>query len=91
MHMVATRFYAEDTAFHIEIARISRNKFLIESIEDMRFRIFMPLGQVVAQLDAHANDKHHEIYESIEAGDPDAADELMHDHISGSFRSLFGD
>ena len=88
--LAATRFYAEDTAFHIEIAKVSRNKFLLETIEDVRFKMFMPLGRVVAQLDAHANDKHHEIYASIDAGDPDAAARLMGEHIRGSFQSLIG-
>ena len=89
--LAATRFYAEDTAFHIEIAKISRNKFLLESVEDVRFKMFMPLGRVVAQLDTHANDMHHDIYASIEAGDTEAAAQLMHEHIRGSFQSLFGE
>ena len=88
---LATRFYAEDTAFHIQIARCSRNPYLLESVEDVRFQMFLPLGRVVAHVEAHANDVHHEIFEAISNGDESGAAQAMHDHISESFSSLIGD
>lgn len=87
---LAMRFYAEDTAFHILIAEMSRNPFLHESVEELRYKMVLPLGRVIAQLDDHANDMHHEIYESIESGDGATAARTMREHIESSFYSVFG-
>lgn len=88
--LIAVRFYAEDTAFHIAIGKASGNPYMHETIEELRYKLLLPLGRVVAELDEHANDKHHEIVDAIEAGDGDLAEALMRAHIQGSFESVFG-
>ncbi len=85
----AIRFYAEDTAFHIAIAKASANPILLDAVEECRYQMFLPLGRVVAELEEHANDKHHEIYDAIEGGNGDLSEALMRAHIQGSFDSLF--
>ena len=87
----ATKFYAHDTAFHIAIGKASGNKHIHESVEESRYKMFLPLGQVVAEIDDHANDKHHEILTSIKNQDGDLAEQQMRSHIQGSFNSVFGD
>ncbi len=86
---LAVRFYAEDTAFHIAIGKASGNQLLHDSVEELRYKMFLPLGRVVAEIDEHANDKHHEIYNAIESGNGDLAAAVMGAHIQDSFDSFF--
>ena len=85
----ATQFYAEDTAYHIAIAKMTRNSLLLDTVEECRYKMFLSLADTVPQLDPHANDRHEEIYHAIEARDAAKASALMHDHIQGAFDSLF--
>lgn len=87
--LVAIRFYAEDTAFHIAIGKASGNSHMHDTIEELRYKLLLPLSRVVAELDERANDKHCEIVDAIEAGDGDLAEALMRAHIKGSFESVF--
>jgi GntR family transcriptional repressor for pyruvate dehydrogenase complex len=88
---IAIRFYALDTAFHIAIAKASGNQHIAECVEECRYKMFMPLGRVVAEIDTRANDMHHELYAAIEAQDSEAAAQTMRNHIQESFNSVFGD
>lgn len=87
---VVTKFYAQDTAFHIAIGKASGNKYIHESVEESRYKMFLPLGRVVAEIDEHANDKHHEILTSIINQDGNLAEKQMRSHIQGSFNCIFG-
>ena len=88
--LLATKFYAEDTEFHIRIARMSRNPLLAETVEEVRFKLFLPLGQYAPDLDKHANDHHRAIFRAIENQNPKAAAFAMRTHIQGAFDSLIG-
>ncbi len=85
---LAIRFYAEDTAFHIAIAAASGNELLRETVEELRYKMFLPMGRVAAEIDEHANDKHRELYSAIESGNGELAEALMRAHIQGSFDSI---
>lgn len=72
-----------DAAFHLMIARASRNKVLqivLTSISPLllesRRRTFVVSGEL-----AKARAWHHEIYEAIETGDAEAARQAMAGHI----------
>lgn len=78
---IATRFYAEDTAFHIAIAEVSRNDYLIEAVEQIRYELFFFVIHKLSGPNSCANHWHHALIDAIGAGDGDAAYEAMRSHI----------
>jgi GntR family transcriptional regulator, transcriptional repressor for pyruvate dehydrogenase complex len=75
-----------DTAFHLAIARATRNRFLVGAIEDMRLR----LNDVVSLLpesDAwlrRLSTEHEEIARAIETRDEESAEAAMAQHVAAS-------
>jgi DNA-binding GntR family transcriptional regulator len=70
-----------DYGFHMEILRISGNKFLY----DMLFShiiIVLNIGGFLMNYPETSMTEHHEILESIRAGNPEKAESLMFNHTS---------
>lgn len=74
-------FVADDNAFHLAIARASRNPYLQAAVETARAQMFLPIGAVFERLEDNANDFHEEIVEAIRRKDADAAEDAMRRHI----------
>lgn len=74
-------FVADDNAFHLTIARASRNPYLLSAVETARAEMFLPIGAVFDRLEDNANDFHEEIVEAIRRQDGDAAEDAMGRHI----------
>ncbi|MCI0626545.1 MAG: GntR family transcriptional regulator [Acidobacteria bacterium] len=80
------RFIEADTAFHVDIARLTRNQWLVDAITDLRSQIERLLyaaidvggfGPLLAR-------EHRKILQAIRKQDANAADALMNEHILGS-------
>ena len=84
------QFNAVDTEFHLMIANASANPYLVEGAEKVRRAMFLPVGAVFNQLRDDANDIHAAIFEAIEAGDADAAEQRMRQHVEAT-RSAMAD
>jgi DNA-binding FadR family transcriptional regulator len=74
-------FVADDNAFHLLIARASKNVYLQSAVEMARAQMFLPIGAVFERLEDNANDYHEEIVAAIRAKDGDAAEDAMRRHI----------
>jgi len=74
-------FVADDNAFHLSIARASRNPHLLAAVETARAEMFLPIGAVFDRLEDNANDFHTEIVDAIRRRDSDAAEDAMRRHI----------
>jgi DNA-binding FadR family transcriptional regulator len=75
-----------DTAFHLAIARATRNRFLVSAIEDMRLR----LNDVVSLLPEsdvwhrRLSSEHEEIARAIETREETSAEAAMAQHVAAS-------
>jgi DNA-binding FadR family transcriptional regulator len=74
-------FTADDNAFHLLIARASRNPHLQAAVETARAQMFLPIGAVFERLEDNANDFHEEIVNAIRDRDGEAAEDAMRRHI----------
>lgn len=81
------QFIAADTAFHLQIARLTRNPLLVRAVSEMRCQMERILFAGIDSLDAsyyygelpvHG---HQGILQAIKDGNGKAARKLMHDHI----------
>jgi len=77
-----SKFLALDSQFHIEIARISGNHFIMESVERGLAARYAPFGAVLRTLTPQANDGHDDLVEAIASGEGSRAEEVMHEHVS---------
>jgi GntR family transcriptional repressor for pyruvate dehydrogenase complex len=75
------KFLALDSQFHTEIARISANPFIIESVERGLAARYAPFGAVLRTLTPRANNGHDELVEVIAAGDGARAEKVMREHV----------
>lgn len=83
-----------DTAFHVAIAEAAGNRLAADTTVAIRESMRLPLldafryvgawEALVAKLEVD----HHAIYEAVAAGDPDAAERLVEDHIRGAWARL---
>lgn len=83
-----SRFRAEDNAFHLLIARASRNPYLFAAVEKSRTVMFMPVGAVFDRLEDNANEFHAEIGAEIVQMNADAAEDAMRRHIQSTQERL---
>src|SRR5262249_51464875 len=80
-------FIAADTAFHVHIARLTRNPLLVRAISEMRCQMERILFAGIDALDAsyYYGDLpvrgHQAILRAIKGGNASLARKLMHDHI----------
>ena len=83
-------FMREDTAFHLAIARATGNRFLVEAIEQGRLHLnsvlaLLPDSQAWHQMSVK---EHEVILDAVARRDPDAAHDLMYEHVKGTARSV---
>jgi DNA-binding FadR family transcriptional regulator len=83
-------FMREDTAFHLAIARATGNRFLVEAIEQGRLHLnsvlaLLPDSQAWHQMSVK---EHEAILAAVARRDPDAAHDLMYEHVKGTARSV---
>ena len=79
----AESFLPRTSMFHVEIARMSRNRFLARTIVEVLERL-VRARMLTLKLDLtrdHAEDDHRAIAAAIRGGDPDRAVALMHSHL----------
>lgn len=82
-----------DGAYHLLIARMSRNARLVTAIEEARAGMFLPIGAVFGRLESRAHAMHKELQEAIIAGEPERAAAAMTAHVQATFadvRNLVG-
>jgi DNA-binding GntR family transcriptional regulator len=86
------RFIEEDTAFHIGIARLTRNPLLVQTVQEMRCQMerVMYAAIDIGYFGEAPIREHSEILEAIRQHDPDRARQLMYDHIIGSRGKVLG-
>ena len=83
-------YMRHDTEFHLAIARSTRNRFMVEAIEDIRLR----LNDVISLLPEsdswhrHLSGEHHAIASAIEERDSDSSTQAMQLHVAASDQGL---
>lgn len=83
-------FMREDTAFHLAIARATGNRFLVEAIEQGRLHLnsvlaLLPDSQAWHEMSVK---EHEAIVDALARRDPDAAHDLMYEHVKGTAGSV---
>lgn len=86
------RFVESDTAFHIAIARLSRNEMLIQAVSDARSQMER-LMYAAIDIDYYGEEpskEHREILRAIQDRDPERARREMHSHVMQSMDKVLG-
>lgn len=85
-----------DIQFHVSLAKLSDNRFLLETVEMLRphwlfiGRFVRSLGRTGYRIGKRdMNIEHRAIVAALEAGDPKTAEAAMIAHIDGSERRVF--
>jgi DNA-binding GntR family transcriptional regulator len=83
-------FIQADRAFHVGIAQLTRNRFLIGAVEDLRNWLdrFLYSAIEVGDYSVLLAD-HEEIYRAIKSRDPELARKLMLEHVLESKAKVF--
>ena len=91
------RFNELDTAFHVAVAEAGGNRLVADMTvavrESMRrplLRAFHDLGDSWEPVAEGLRADHRQIYQALEAGDQDRAEQRMADHIEGFYRRIPG-
>lgn len=86
-------FKEADSAFHREIALASGNTVLDDMLQSIRslLRIWMDRGLRDQMHAAEAAREHARVFEALKARDPQAAREVMRDHMATASRRLLSD
>jgi DNA-binding FadR family transcriptional regulator len=83
------RFRRADTAFHRAVARASRNRFLVQAVEDARDAVFLLISERDYDLILPSTlAGHRAVYGAIGLGDERAAEAAMRDHLSVSYTEV---
>ncbi|QDC11194.1 FadR family transcriptional regulator [Oceanicola sp. D3] len=85
-----------DARFHVRIAELSDNRFLLDTLQMLRSHMFF-IGKFVRSLGVTGYrqgkismvSEHRRIFDGIAAGDPEAARKAMAEHIEASERRVF--
>jgi DNA-binding FadR family transcriptional regulator len=87
-----------DFEFHLAIARATRNRFFVISLEALRAPVLFGINltrslskEPVAQRLEQVLAEHRRIYEAIRAADADAADIAMARHVEAGTSRLFNE
>ena len=84
-----------DTAFHLAVARGTKNSFLLRSIEDARVRMFQPVDAFHMEFVKTSSVKaHRDIRDAIAQGNASQAEQLMRAHLNHTsieFKKLIED
>jgi GntR family transcriptional regulator, transcriptional repressor for pyruvate dehydrogenase complex len=84
-----SRFFGVDSEFHHRIAETSRNDMLVAAVDEARARLFTPIGAIFISLHPDANTLHREIFEAIDAQEPEIAESTMRQHVSLTLDALY--
>jgi len=86
------RFIGADTAFHVNIARLSRNQMLLRAVVDARTQMerIMYAAINVHYYGDSAWREHQQILKAIHERNPDQARRLMYEHIIQSKAEILG-
>ncbi len=86
------RFIEGDTAFHVAVARLSRNQMLIQSVSEARCQMerIMFAAIDINYYGEVPGREHREILKAIQDRDPDAARKRMYEHIIQSKDKVLG-
>ena len=83
-----------DTGFHVLIAEVSENTLISDLTRAVREALLRPIARASTRMaDWPAfrdglNEQHRRIFAAIQAGDPDAAADLMEHHIRHAYSIL---
>ena len=78
----ATRLLALDEAFHLTLARLSRNEEFVRALESVNARIhFVRWIDMQQGRRSHTQGEHMRIVQALERRDVDALPDMMRDHI----------
>lgn len=92
--LTADEFLALDAAFHLALAAAAGNQVIMATMAGLRSAIEGYARTGAANLPdwnataAHLRCEHRAILAAIDAGDPDLARTLVHDHISGYYAAI---
>lgn len=84
-----SRFFALDSEYHHCIAEASCNPMLVAAVDDVRARLFAPIGGIFLTLHPSANELHRELFQAIDANDAAAAESTMRQHIALTRDAMF--
>ena len=86
------RFVEADTAFHMAIARLSRNQMLVQAVSEARSQMerIMFAAIDINYYGEAPGKEHHQILAAIQERDPQRARREMHDHIMQSKDKVLG-
>lgn len=86
------RFIGADTAFHVNIARLSRNQVLLRAVVDARAQMerIMYAAMNVHYYGDSAWREHQQILKAVQDGNAELARRLMYDHIVQSKTEVLG-
>jgi DNA-binding FadR family transcriptional regulator len=95
--MEARRIAVEaDFAFHLAVAKASKNRFFVSALVSVRthaqFGMNLTQNLMFARpisVSHRVVSEHRAIFEKIEASDSDGARQAMQDHIQGARRRMF--
>jgi GntR family transcriptional repressor for pyruvate dehydrogenase complex len=78
------RFIEADLRFHLTVAEATRNRVLMHLMNAVRALLLRSLASSyhIAGSPERAIDMHHEIFDAIDARDPDAARRTMQEHVA---------
>ena len=77
-----SRFFALDSELHHSIAGATRSPLLVAAVDDVRARLFTPIGGIFLALHPSANELHRELVQAIDDEDAAAAESTMREHIA---------
>jgi DNA-binding FadR family transcriptional regulator len=79
-----------DTAFHIAVAQATGNRYLAQTIEEIRMQLNDALSLLPESETWHRRifGEHEAIFEAIEAGDPDTAGAAAELHVANSDKGV---
>lgn len=83
-------YMRHDTEFHIAVARATRNRFLVQAIEDIRMGLndAMTLLPETEAWHRRIDAEHEALLDAITSHDAEAAREIMQVHVANSEQSL---
>jgi DNA-binding GntR family transcriptional regulator len=86
------QFIETDTAFHVGIARLTRNQMLVEAVIEARSQMerIMLAAMDINYFGEVPNREHLQILKAIKDQDPDRARRIMHNHIMQSKDKVLG-
>jgi len=77
-----SRFFALDSELHHSIAEATRSPLLVAAVDDVRAKLFTPIGGIFLALHPTANELHGDLVQAIDEQEPATAEATMREHIA---------